>query len=89
MQDIDIEFPDPSPDNLQSETDLSEYSRCTFRLFIVGAKLNSIFSQLYSNIYTVRRNLPTYEADGAELVKEHRDWQLCIPKELLPGTSLP
>jgi hypothetical protein len=89
MQDIDIEFPDPSPDNLQSETDLSEYSRCTFRLFIVGAKLNSIFSQLYSNIYTVRRNLPTYEADVAELVKEHRDWQLGIPKELLPGTSLP
>jgi hypothetical protein len=82
VQDIDVEFAEPIHDCLPEETDLTEFQKCSFTVSIFGAQLAALMAQLYSNTFALRRNLQSYEADLAQLEREHQFWLSSIPPEL-------
>jgi Fungal specific transcription factor domain len=89
MQDIDVEFPEPIPDALPEEANLTDIEKCSFLVSIVGTKLIALMAQLYSNCFAVRRNSQTYEADLAQLEREHQIWQKNLPPELANPSNAP
>lgn len=83
-EDFDIEFPEPAPDNLPEETDLSEWKRCSWRAGVSGFKLLKIMMQVYSSIYSIK-STGQYEKNVKNLEKELDAFQESIPKELRGG----
>ncbi len=88
IEDIDVEIPDPIPDCLPSETMLTDFRKCSFRVGIEVAKLVTLFIQVYSSVYIVRNvgSPRSYEVTVRRLEAEIRKWRNQIPNELQERT---
>lgn len=89
LEDFDIEFPEPLPDNLPWEQNMTQWRKCSFRAGILGFKLVAVLMQVFSTIYSIRPSsstgLGTYEASVKRLEKEVEAFQAEIPPELSGG----
>ncbi|KAL1382427.1 fungal-specific transcription factor domain-containing protein [Phyllosticta capitalensis] len=86
MEDIDVEFPEPIHDFLPSESNLTEFRKCSFHVGLQGIKIVALSSQMYSTIYAVRQASESYEPNLRRLEEEHRLWREQLPPELREGS---
>ncbi|KAL1630073.1 hypothetical protein SLS54_000933 [Diplodia seriata] len=86
MEDIDVEFPEPIHDYLPSETNLSEFRKCSFHVGLQVIRITTIHSEMYSTIHAVRQNPEFYITHLRRLEDEHRKWREQIPMELREGS---
>src|SRR6195952_1236151 len=82
VEDIDVEFPEPLPDYLPEEIQMTGIRKCSFSVGIAVHKLLALVGQIYSSIYTVRGHPESYEANVIRLEDELRVWRAGIPPEL-------
>jgi hypothetical protein len=83
LSDIDIEFPQPIPDNLPDEDDDSEFRKCSFHVGIAIDKLLALSGDLYSTFYSLLGSLPqNYEADVARLEADLRTWRSSVHPDI-------
>ncbi|KAK8166658.1 fungal-specific transcription factor domain-containing protein [Phyllosticta citrichinensis] len=86
MEDIDVEFPEPIHDFLPSESNLTEFRKCSFHVGLQAIKIVALSSQMYSTIYAVRQASESYEPNLRRLEEEHRQWREQLPPELREGS---
>jgi hypothetical protein len=86
VEDFDIEFPEPIPDELLTEdgVDTSATGKCTYHVGLAGFRIVPLFMEMYSTIYSVRRDPDNY-VDFIESMEE----QLELWRENLPDTLRP
>ncbi|CAK4034358.1 Activator of stress 1 [Lecanosticta acicola] len=84
VEDFDIEMPEPTPDHLPEETELSEWKRCSWRAGASGFPLLRIMMQVYSTIYSIK-STGQYETNVKALEKELDEFAESIPPELRGG----
>lgn len=81
MEDFDVEIPEPIPDNLPGESNLTQWAKCSFRASIPGMKLVKILMQVYSVMYSIRSSSEAYEVNLRTLEKELKLWRSQLPAE--------
>lgn len=81
-QDIDIEFPEPVNDNLPTETNITEFRKCSFNVGIYTCKIMALFPEMYSTIYSIKLPHQAYEGTVRRLEEELRQWRESIPPEI-------
>ncbi|KAF4312441.1 hypothetical protein GTA08_BOTSDO11730 [Botryosphaeria dothidea] len=86
MEDIDVEFPEPIHDFLPSETNLTEFRKCSFHVGLQVVRITTIHSEMYSTIHAVRQNPEYYTQHLRRLEDEHRKWRDQVPVELREGS---
>lgn len=57
-QDIGVEFPEPIYDNLPSETQMTKFRGCSFRVGIHACKIMALFPEMYSTMYCIEKSPP-------------------------------
>jgi len=87
MEDIDVEFPEPVHDNLESEADESEWRKCSFRVSITGSRWLPMMMQIHSQIYSVKANVQAYDSTVRRLAKEIDTWEASFPPEMTGSTQ--
>lgn len=85
LEDIDIEIPEPQPDNMPYDSHLSAWQKCSFRAAIQGFKLLQILMQVYATIYAIRSSPEPYDATVASIEKQLKRWKDDLPAELSCG----
>lgn len=77
LEDVDIEFPEPVSDAMPGEP-----AKCSFLVGVQVCKLTSLFSQMYSGVYTVRRDPSQHETTVKRLEEYLEKWRSDLPHEL-------
>ncbi|QIW98614.1 hypothetical protein AMS68_004132 [Peltaster fructicola] len=78
-EDIDIEFPECTPDHLPGEKDIG---LCTWRYAPYGFKLTQIMLQVYSTVCTVKIPLVDNDRNAFQLEKQLTDLENALPPEV-------
>nr|UPH72872.1 putative Zn(2)-Cys6 transcription factor [Neofusicoccum parvum]UPH72873.1 putative Zn(2)-Cys6 transcription factor [Neofusicoccum parvum] len=86
MEDIDVEFPEPIHDYLPSETNLSDFRKCSFHVGLQAIRILAVHSEMYSTIHAVRQSPDLYATHLRRLEDEHRKWKEQVPLELREGS---
>lgn len=88
-EDFDVEIPQAVDDELLTADgiDDSRVGKCGFLIGIESFKVTTLFTDLYSNIYTVRRSPSTYVDTVRRLEKRIQDWYEQWPQELKMGDA--
>ena len=83
-EDFDVEIPEAVDDELLTADgiDDSREGKCGFLVGIESFKVTTLFTDLYSNIYTVRRSPSTYIDTVRRLEKRIQDWYDQWPQAL-------
>ena len=84
-EDFDIEIPEFVPDNLHSETNLSQWRKCSFRPALQAMRQTKIFMRLYSTVYSIRSGTEPYDVSIEILEKELEEFKSQLPLELSGG----
>lgn len=89
FDDFDVEIPEALDDNLLDENglDTSKPGKCGFLVGLEAFKCQSIFMDLYNNIYTVRRSPRAYIPTVRRLDRLIRQWSEQWPSQLLPESA--
>ena len=82
LEDVDIEIPEPLPDNLPEEANLPEERKCSFHIGIAAMKMLATQEQMYSVILGIRRNARSYVSEVGRLEAELQKWKSSLPLEL-------
>ena len=88
-EDFDVEVPQAVDDDLLTADgiDDSRVGKCGFLVGIQSFKVTTLFADLYSNIYNVRRSPSTYIHTVRRLEKQIQDWYEQWPEELKVGET--
>lgn len=88
-EDFDCEIPEPMDDELLSETglDTSRPGTCRHHIGIVAWKMIPLFIEMYSTLYSVRRNSEHYIKTVTGLEAKLRAWKEDLPPELMKGEA--
>lgn len=84
VEDFDVGFPSPIADELLSDegVDTSRNIPCPYEVGIAGFKVIPIFMEMYSNIYSVRRDVKNYANMVEALEGQINTWQRELPDYL-------
>ncbi|PHH66223.1 hypothetical protein CDD81_7816 [Ophiocordyceps australis] len=84
VQDFDTEIPEPIADELLSEqgVDTSQSVPCHFRAGVAAFKVLPLFMEMYSNVYSVRRNSENYTNVVNAVEEQLRRWEADLPEAL-------
>jgi len=96
LEEFDTDFPLAIPDEYLTEqgvTDPSKIGQCTYLVGLVGFKITPLYMEMYSNLYSVRRDPRRYMEVVASLEEQHRKWEEDLPDDLniercKPGTQI-
>ena len=85
LTDFDVELPEPVDDELLSEhgIDRTRPGRCSFLIGIEAFKATTIFLELFTNLYAVRRDPVRYIGNVTKLETQINDWRANWPIELV------
>ncbi|KAK5987028.1 Asg1-like protein [Cladobotryum mycophilum] len=98
VEEFDTEFPEPIADELLTDegVDTSRIVLCPFWAGLAGIKITPVFMQMYSSIYSVRREPANYSRVVQSLERQLREWKDALPASLklpdlgdLDQTSVP
>lgn len=89
MDDIDVEFPEPSNDCLpDEEVGLDDFHKCSFQVGIQVAKYTVPLTQLYRSLYSINANPGAYEETLQRLEAGIKQWKEDMPPQLRdPATA--
>lgn len=90
VQDFDVDFPEPIADELLSDdgVDTSRTLPCPYEIAICGYKMVPIMMEMYTNMFSVRRDQSNYKAIVAALEAQARNWEAQLPDSLrLSGST--
>lgn len=76
-EEIDIEFPEPVPDNLPDEPE-----ECSFLVGIAAIQLQEITSRMFSAFFVAKRDLRQYVVEMTKYHDEIRKWRASLTPEL-------
>lgn len=84
VDDFDVDLPEAIPDELLSENgvDTSKTGQCTYEIGIAGFRLVPLMIEMYSNIYSARRNPKHYVEIVTSLEDQLRLWRERLPESL-------
>lgn len=84
VEEFDTQFPEPIADELLSDqgVDTSRSMPCTYLAGIAGFKIVPIFMEVYSNIYSVRRDRRNYANIVHTLEEQLQKWEDDLPASL-------
>jgi len=83
LEDIDIEFPEPVPDQLDGESLVDDFFACSFHVGIHVCKILALTNKMYSTIYAVRRSIPNHENDVRAMDRDLDTWRRELPQTLV------
>ncbi|OAF98859.1 uncharacterized protein CC84DRAFT_1200430 [Paraphaeosphaeria sporulosa] len=89
MDDIDVEFPEPSNDCLPGEeVGQDDFHKCSFQVGIQVAKYTVPLSQLYRSLYSINADPGAYEETLQRLEAGIKQWKEDMPPQLRdPATA--
>jgi hypothetical protein len=85
LDEFDTDFPVAIPDECLTEdgiTDESQIGNCNFMVGLVGFKITPLYMEMYSNLYSARRDPRRYVDVVNSLEEQHRAWEESLPDEL-------
>ena len=85
LEEFDTGFPLAIPDEYLTEegiTDPTKIGQCSFLVGLVGYKITPLYMEMYSNLYSVRRDPRRYMDIVLDLEEQHRQWEESLPDEL-------
>ncbi|CAH0027703.1 unnamed protein product [Clonostachys rhizophaga] len=84
VEEFDTAFPEPLNDEQLTETgvDRTQSTPCNWQVGLATFKLIPIMMEMYSNIYSVRRDTQSYGTIVAALEKELDKWESELPADL-------
>lgn len=84
VQDFDTEFPEPIADELLSEegVDTSQILPCPYEVAICGFKIIPIVMEMYTNVFSVRRDQGNYKNVLAALEAQMDMWEAQLPESM-------
>lgn len=84
LDDFDVEMPEPVDDELLSEKglDTSKPGKCLHRVGIAAFNLLPLFHEVYTTVYSIRRNPDAYVSDVHRIESKIRAFQDALPPEL-------
>lgn len=84
VEEYDVDFPEPIADEaLTSDgVDPSVTTPCTYHVGLAGFKILPLFMEMYSNIYSVRRDPKNYVDVVNSLEEQLRLWKDSLPEAL-------
>jgi hypothetical protein len=89
LDDFDVEMPEPMDDELLSEKglDTSKPGKCHHRVGLAGFKILPLFIEMYTTVYSIRRNPDTYVSDVHRIEARIRAFEDTLPPELKGETD--
>lgn len=87
LQEFDVEFPIPIPDEYLGEEgilDPSKIGHCDYYVGIIAYKSVPLYIEMFSNIYSVRRDPQKYVSVVLELEAKMQDLANSLPEQLDP-----
>jgi hypothetical protein len=90
LDDIDIEKPEPIDDDNMAELELplaSRSGRCLHRIGIQANLIHEIYLEMYTTLYTVRRQPELYIQTVNRLEGKIRHWRESVPADLRVGSN--
>lgn len=84
LDDFDVEIPDPVDDELLSEKglDTSKPGKCLHHVGLSAFKIVPLFIEMYTTVYSVRRNPEAYVSDVHRIEARIRAYEDAVPPEL-------
>ncbi|CEJ94302.1 hypothetical protein VHEMI09842 [[Torrubiella] hemipterigena] len=84
VEEFDVGLPEPIADELLTEdgVDTSRTLPCPYEAGIAGIKITTIFMEIYSNMYSVRRDPNNYTNIVKALEKQLHQWEEELPAAL-------
>ncbi|KAL0935723.1 transcription factor [Colletotrichum truncatum] len=84
VEDYDVDFPEPIPDEALTPegVDAAVTTPCTYHVGLAGFKIVPLFIEMYSNIYSVRRDPKNYVDVVNALEDQLRLWKEGLPENL-------
>ncbi|KAB5578881.1 hypothetical protein GE09DRAFT_952824 [Coniochaeta sp. 2T2.1] len=92
VAEFDVDLPLAIPDECITDdgiTDASQIGQCSFLAGLTGFRLMPLWMEMYSNMYSVRRNPAKYTHLVRSLEQEMREIRLSLPADLDPGQCAP
>ncbi|KAG5913744.1 hypothetical protein E4U42_000896 [Claviceps africana] len=89
VQDFDVDFPEPIADELLLDdgVDATRTLPCPYEVAICGYKMVPMMMEMYSNIFSVRRDQSNYKAVVTALEAQAENWESELPESLRPSAS--
>lgn len=86
VEEFDVGFPEPIADELLSDdgVDATRDIPCPYLPGLAGFKVVPIYMEMYSSIYSVRRDPRVYASTVAALETQIKDWEDALPDVLKP-----
>lgn len=84
VEDFDVDFPEAIADELLTETgvDKTKTMDCPYEAGIAACKITPTYMEVYSNMYSVRRDSTNYNTVIKALEKQLKDWEDSLPESL-------
>ncbi|KAG5945928.1 hypothetical protein E4U53_006660 [Claviceps sorghi] len=89
VQDFDVDFPEPIADELLLDdgVDATRSLPCPYEVAICGYKMIPMMMEMYSNIFSVRRDQSDYKAIVTALEAQAENWESELPESLRLSAS--
>lgn len=83
LEEMDVDFPEPIPDELLTDEGVMPGTgRCGYQVGLAGFKIVPLFMEMYSTIYSARRNPLEYQDAIASIEDQLWKWESELPQEL-------
>ncbi|GAB0145199.1 hypothetical protein EsHS_00005640 [Epichloe bromicola] len=89
VQDFDVDFPEPIADELLSDdgVDATQTLPCPYEIAICGYRMVPLMMEMYTNVFSVRRDQGSYKTIVAALEAQIESWESCLPESLRLSSS--